>query len=468
MNPAENIPERSKLWLDQKNHVVISGKFFDPVTKIFCVFIMIFTFIIFWPIISNFYFEVVFYTPFIPLLINTFGILNVANQITVALIYLASFITSTGGVYLLVRYLTRRQSTAIFAGLIFIIWPIPIFILLFLTGRVYESGLVSPASFLSIIYGEVDHFFALALLPYVAIFFLNYLKYARKIDFILTVILCLLIYLTNQSQTLSLILVLSVITLTEIFLGQMRLKLKRFVNLLIISLGLASFWYIPIAIANPAAVFTSHIVLNLKFLFPLPAIVGILSLIISFAFFAKRQDRQAIFLSFLLLIIFLSLVGDWLLNGRSYIAHPNRLIPNMIMFGSIVLAWGTTAILDKLNIAGRVNFEAWSLPKKITGLFLFGVASFVVLAIGVFIFTPIGIRLVTGERGIWTKIRLQMINDRYESLIAAGENLGLVVPVINPVYWWIGIGIFLIFIVFLCLVLFRKNGSESSSQVISE
>jgi len=191
MDPTENIPERSKLWLDQKNHVVISGKFFDPVTKIFCVFIMIFTFIIFWPIISNFYFEAVFYTPFIPLLINAFGILNVSKQITVSLIYLASFIASVGGVYLLVRYLTRRQSTAIFAGLIYIIWPIPIFILLFLTGRVFESGLVSPASFLSIIYGEVDYFFALALLPYAGLFYLNYLKYARKIDLLSTVILCL-------------------------------------------------------------------------------------------------------------------------------------------------------------------------------------------------------------------------------------------------------------------------------------
>ena len=241
MDPTENIPERSKLWLDQKNHVVISGKFFDPVTKIFFIFLMIFTFVIFWPIIYKLNFEAVFYTPFIPLLINAFGILNVSKQITVSLIYLASFIASVGGVYLLVRYLTRRQSTAIFAGLIYIIWPIPIFILLFLTGRVFESGLVSPASFLSIIYGEVDYFFALALLPYAGLFYLNYLKYARKIDLLSTVILCLLIFLANQSQSLSLILVLSIITLTEIFLGQFRLKIKRAILLIVISLGLASF-----------------------------------------------------------------------------------------------------------------------------------------------------------------------------------------------------------------------------------
>src|SRR3990167_3214779 len=456
MDSQANVPERSKLWLDQKNHVTISGKFFDPVTKIFFIFLMIFTFVIFWPIIYKLNFEAVFYTPFIPLLINAFGILNVSKQITVSLIYLASFIASVGGVYLLVRYLTRRQSTAIFAGLIYIIWPIPIFILLFLTGRVFESGLVSPASFLSIIYGEVDYFFALALLPYAAIFYLNYLKYARKIDLLSTVILCLLIFLANQSQSLSLILVLSVLSLTEIFLGQFRLRIKRAILLIVISLGLASFWYIPIAIANPTAVFTSHVVSNLRFLFPLPAIVGILSLIISFAFFAKRQDRQTIFLSFLLLVVFLSLVGDWLLNGRSYVAHPNRLIPNMIMFGSVVLASAATAILDKVNLAGRVNFEKWSLLKKIIGSIFFGIISFAVLSATAVILTPIGIRLVTGEGGIWTKIRMQMLTEKSESMANAGGNFKLVIPEINLNYWLIGAGFTLFFILLLAWVLIKK------------
>ena len=468
MDPAENIPERSKLWLDQKNHVVISGNFFDPVTKIFFVFIMLFTFVIFWPIISNFNFEAVFYTPFIPSIINIFGILGIAERSIVALIYLTSFIVSVGGVYLLVRYLTRRQSTAIFAGLIYIIWPIPIFVLLFFTGRVFESGLVSPASFLSIIYGEVDYFFALALLPYAAIFYLHYLKYARKADFLLTVILCLFIFLTNQSQSLSLILVLSVLSLTEIFLGQFRLRIKRAILLIVISLGLASFWYIPIAIANPTAIFTSHVVSNLRFLFPLPAIVGILSLIISFAFFAKRQDRQTIFLSFLLLVVFLSLVGDWLLNGRSYVAHPNRLIPNMIMFGSVVLASAATAILDKVNLAGRVNFEAWSLLKKITGSILFSIVSFIVISLTAVILTPIGIKLVTGEGGIWTKIRTQMFSERAEAMANAGGNFDLVIPEINLTYWLIGFGLTLLFLFCLIWIFLKKNGSENAGWRISE
>src|SRR3989344_792062 len=468
MDSQQNVPERSKLWLDQKNHVVISGKFFDPVTKIFFIFLILFTFIIFWPIIYKFDFEVVFYTPFIPSFINIFGILGIAERSIVALIYSVSFITSVGGIYLLVRYLTRRQLTSIFAGLIYIIWPIPIFVLLFFTGRVFESGLVSPASFLSIIYGEVDYFFALALLPYAAIFYLHYLKYARKADFLLTVILCLFIFLTNQSQSLSLILVLSVLSLTEIFLGQFRLRIKRAILLIVISLGLASFWYIPIAIANPTAIFTSHVVSNLRFLFPLPAIVGILSLIISFAFFAKRQDRQTIFLSFLLLVVFLSLVGDWLLNGRSYVAHPNRLIPNMIMFSSIVLASMATALLDKVNLAGRVNFEAWSLLKKIIGLIIFGIINFVVLSITAFMLTPIGIRLVTGEGGIWTKIRMQIITERAESMANAGGNFGLVMPAIGYTYWLIDAGLTLCFILFLGWVFFKKGDSVNGNQVISE
>ena len=153
---------------------------------------------------------------------------------------------------------------------------------------------------------------------------------------------------------------------------------------------------------------------------------------------------------------------------RSFVEHQRRLIPNMIMFGSIVLASAGTAILDKINLAGRVNFEAWSLLKKIIGLIIFGIFSFAVLSFTAFILTPVGIRLVTGEGGIWTKIRMQMITERAESMANAGGNFELVIPAIGYTYWLIGAGLTLFFILFLGWVLLKKNDSVNGNQVINE
>ena len=59
------------------------------------------------------------------------------------------------------------------------------------------------------------------------------------------------------------------------------------------------------------------------------------------------------FLAYLLILI-LALFGivtcDWLINGRSFIPYPHRLIPNISLFGSIVLAMAITALLNKINV----------------------------------------------------------------------------------------------------------------------
>src|SRR4030042_333889 len=168
--------------------------------------------------------------------------------------------------------------------------------------------------------------------------------------------------------------------------------------------------------------------------------------------------------TFLLFIIFISLIGDWLINGRSYVAHPNRLIPDLVMFGSIVLALLATAILDRINIAKMVNFEAWILPKKIIGAIIFAIVSFFTLLAGAFILTPIGIRLITGEGGVWTKIRWEMISDRNEAIALAGGNLKLIIPTVNPTYWWIGVILTAFFAVLLGFVLFKMKEPQERNK----
>jgi hypothetical protein len=127
----EQIPERSNLWLGNSKKDGFSGKLFDRVTIVFSLFLAVITFSLFWPIIQKIDFEEVYFTPLVPFLIGIFGNFNVDPAWALRYIYGFSFIFVTVGIYLLVRDMTKRQLTAILASVIFLIAPIPFYILPF-------------------------------------------------------------------------------------------------------------------------------------------------------------------------------------------------------------------------------------------------------------------------------------------------------------------------------------------------
>src|SRR3990167_10782501 len=245
MDP-QKIPKRPIFWFKRKPETTAYPTvLFDRINLIYIGVFALLSFIIFWPIISKISFEEVFFTPLVPFLISTLKILGFNANSSLRFLFIGSFMISTVGIYLFVYDLTKRRITAILASVLYLIPPMPIFILSFFFSKRYQSELISAKSFFTIIYGYGAHFLSFALIDFAALFFLRYIKSAKSSNLILTVLACALILLASRSQALSLFLVLTVVALTDLFLGSARVKIRRFLLVLLISLGLVSFWYTP-------------------------------------------------------------------------------------------------------------------------------------------------------------------------------------------------------------------------------
>ena len=289
---------------------------------------------------------------------------------------------------------------------------------------------------------------------------MRYIKSDKTSDLVITVLACAFILLASRSQALSLFLVLTVVALTDLFLGNARIKFKRFLLVLLISLGLVSFWYTPSFWQETLIGFFNQLKVNLKFLFPLPVTIGFLTLFASFVFFGKREDRQPIFFSFLLFIIFLILVGEWLWYQRSLLPHPQRLVPNLNMFAAIVSALTLTAIIDRLRLVKTLAVETWSAAGKALGALIFGVVSFLLLAILAFVVSPWVTLLISGPNGLWTKIKMGVLADRQETLAFAGKNFGLVRQHTDGWQLWLGVALSLFFMAILIYMILKNEGEE--------
>ena len=445
MDPSE-IPERSALWFGQKSQQFGFGQLFDQITIVVTVALSLFSLVVFWPIIAQIEFEEAFFTPLLPAVITALGYLGLTPSAVLRLLFITSFVASTAGFYLLVRVLTRRQITPILAAVIYTLPPVPVFVLTFLRQGLLEAELSAARSFFSIVYGDGAHFLALALIPVAAIFFLRYIKLGRVNDLVVTALITTLVLLANRSQSLSLFLVFLVVVATELFLGSPGEKFKRFWQVLLLSIGLASFWYTPEFLLKSFWLLGRHMAANIDLLLPLPLVMVVILLFFSYAFFAKREDRQPIFVAFLLLIVFLIIVGGWLFYGRSLLPYPYRFLANLNMFGSIVLALGITAVIDKLHLVEALHFANWPASLKVVGALAFGLFSFLGLALVAFFLSPLAILAVAGPSSIWSRVRLSVLAEREETLRVAGGAFELASP--GGESWQVAVGI-LISLIFL-------------------
>lgn len=427
MDSQQEIPERSNFWLNDKRKDinVREIRLLDKITLLFGLFLVLFAFIVLWPIVSQINFEEAFSVPLIPWVISIFSAFGFGSGEIMRVIFMGSFMISTAGVYLFVRELTKRQVSSILATLIYILPPVPIFVFAHFRQGLSAFELGSAKSFLTVMYGN-GGLLGFALIPFASILFLKFLKRGEKKLLVATVLVSAVVLLADQTQSLSLFLVFGIIAVSELLLGQARLKMRRFLQVVLFSLGLVFFWYFPIVANRPLAIFESQTFTNLKYLFPLPFILGILGLIFSFVFFGKQEKRQGIFISFLLFMVFLSLISGWLFFGHSYVLHPNRLVSNLNMFGAIVASLALTMLFDQLKLEKRLGFGSWNWMKKVLGGLVFGLISFLIMVVVGFILAPFIIYVISGPSGVWTKIRLAVVFDKQEGLAMVGGNFKLI------------------------------------------
>lgn len=462
MEPA--IPQRSKFWF--RNYFENSGniRIFDSVTIGYSLFLAFASFAILWPIISKIKFEEAFFTPLAPFLIYLLSFLKIGANDAMRVLFMISFMVSTVGVYLLARELTKRQVVPILAALIYLLPPVPVFVLTFLRRGLFEVELSYARSFFSAIYGDGAHFLALAIIPFAILFFLRYLKSDSKGDLLAMVVCAALILLANRSQSVSLFLILAVCTLSEVFLNNPLAKIKRLGLVVALSIGLVSFWYTPDFWVKSSELFFTQLGHNIKFLFPLPFTLALIAFLLSVVFFAKRENRQPIFVFFLLFVVFFVVTFDWLLNQHSYIAHPYRLLPNLNMFAAIVGALTVSAIFDKLRLTQRFSFESWPAFFRVLGALSFGILSFVVLSVAAKVIYPYVILGLSGPGGLWIKISQSIANDRAADLLAAGANFQLVGNQ-DLSRWWFGLVLSVVFLILLILFSTQKSRIKTETSL---
>lgn len=467
MDPlAENVPQRSEFWFSARlKSFSKRGKLFDKTTLLTAFLLGLTTFIVFWPVVLAIEFEEAFFTPLVPLLLSIFGALGIFQNLALKILFMSSLVFSTVGIYFLVRDLTKRQVAAIFAAALFLIPPVPIFVLSFIRSSILSPELISAKSFFTVIYGDGAHFLALAVVPYTLLFYLRFLKSGEKRDFLLSVFALVIILLANRSQSFYVLLILSVATLCDMFLGLAREKLKKFILVLIFCAGLVSFWYTPYFWLQSVDIAFAYLANNIRLLFPLPFIIAVLSLLFSFVFFGRREDRQGIFISMLSLFIFLAISIDWILNGRSFLPHPQRLLPDLFMFLAISAALTFAAIFDKTRLEVRLKFVSWPQWVKMISTLLFAVFSFIIFGLIAYLISPFLIFAVSGPGGVWTKLRDEVIADREKTLEAAGGSFRLVSRNSDNLQELLSIIVSIVFVLILVFLLFNKWKNEKVDEV---
>lgn len=406
-------PPQSRFWFSNKAKVRESVKFVDKTTIVSALALLV-SVLFFWPVISAVSFDRVTLSPF---WLSVFEFMRIEPVFGMRMLFMSSLSISTIGIYLLVRFMTKRQITAVLAAVAYLV-PLTAICLIYFKND-FNVGISNLKSFLTIIYGDGARFAAVSLIPFAALFFLRYLKGGKLSDFFVTVFLNGLIFLSVGPFSFSLMTILTICFLTEVFLGSARKKLVKFVQVLLLSFGIVSYWYTPDFWVTGFGFIGGQIASNLRYLFPLPFIVGILAFFLFYVIFSRREDRQPIFIGFLAFVVFSVIAWGWAWSGRSLITYPHKILPDLVMFGALVFALFLTSVFDKIAPGKSLLLGKWHGAVKIEGLFIFGIISFVLFSGIAYFVSPIAVWAVSGPGGIWHKISDQAITDR-QMLVSAG------------------------------------------------
>lgn len=410
-------PAKSRLWFSSRAQAVFSVKVLDRATVVFCLALAALIVTFFWPLVLQINFSQASLAPFWTRVFETIGI---ESELAVRILFTSSLCFSVIGLYLLARYLTKRQVTPVIAAVAYLI-PFVAASYIYLEGNFF-IGANGLRSFLAAVYGEEGRMMAITLVPWCLLFFLRYLKEGKARDFVLSAAFVSVMFLAVGPFSFSFITIVGICFLTELFLGGAGIKAKRFAQVILPSQGLVSLWYGFSYWQGNLVFLAGQAASNMKYLFPLPFILAVLTLLFSYVFFSRRQDRQAIFITFLAFFVYLIIVASWLLEGKTVLAYPHRIIPSLGMFGSVVLALSITALFDRMNLERKFVFDKWRGAVQIGGVLVFGASSFFLMSIAAYLVSPLLIKAFSGPHGAWQQVSGQIFVDG-QAVLSASDNL---------------------------------------------
>ncbi len=294
-----------------------------------------------------------FYTPLLPYLAAAGHKLPLALSTAAAYRLITAFAYVLGPVtlYLFVRYLTKRELTAVLAALAYSLLPSFVYVI----GGVRADPPVAvfgQAPWRLIVmtwYGEGPHIAALTLTPLAALFFLRALKKPSFASYVLAALTVTAIALTNWIALFAVVLILAVVLFSEMLLGEPGRKLISASVVAAIAYGLSAFWFnisfvkASMGFGNPSGnpLDQPNPVLLL--------IVGMPVAGICYLMFSGKPQRQKLFIPAAWFAIFAAIVFGQYQFDLNLVPQPNRYAPELNMAAVILGAILFTAVYDRIR-----------------------------------------------------------------------------------------------------------------------
>ena len=277
--------------------------------------------------------------PVIPILAKAFVILSGHSfSNSVQIINIVFFLGFPISLYLFIRSITDRKLISVLAVSIASLTTYP-----FAETRISTSLLGVDAA----------HIASLTIIPIALIGLLNFVKRGGVNNLMIAVVFAALVALTSPFGFLTYAIFAGIISFSELLLGGGRLKLARFLTILIVSGGLTSFWY------NPSFFFwmiIGPLGENIRFtvskLFPITFFTLPLLGAFGYLMFDRKPTLQPLFIAsfFSITYAIISLAG-----GGIFPSHPSRYVPEFGVSMSLILSIVIVKLSDFIKLDERIS-----------------------------------------------------------------------------------------------------------------
>lgn len=226
--------------------------------------------------------------------------------------------------YFFVREVSGRKIAGLMAAFI-VSFPVGIFLPIRLRGVLAVDG---------------PYMASLALVPLVCLALWRFLRYGHFPLAVMTALGMVLVALISPLGTLVLFIFCLMVTFSEILLGSGRLKIVRFLIILLFTAGFSAFWYNPKFVILTVDSEQGKLIINTFFnLLPFSLFLVPILGVFGFLLFENRAHLQGIFLALFLMIIF----GLLSLGMGIPLASASRFLPalgiSVAMLAGVGLVW---------------------------------------------------------------------------------------------------------------------------------
>ena len=270
--------------------------------------------------------------PIIPLLASIINLSGISTAYAIQIVYIAFILIFPLSYYVFIKKISGRKLVALFALMIVSLPIVP-----FLKTRI-EMALTGI---------EGPHVASLTLMPLAIYGLLAFLHSGGIKNMIIATISAALVGLTSPFGFVTYSIFASITTFSEVLLGTGRLKSTRFIAVIILVVGLSSFWYNPAffvwLVTGPLGEQVANTISNLIpiSIFSLP-VLGIFGYLL----FDRKPNLQPLFLAFFFTIAFTMII----FAGTGFVfSHPSRYLTELGISLALLVSIAIVGISDKVK-----------------------------------------------------------------------------------------------------------------------